>query len=77
MKQDSQRRANHMLKSLCLALVLTVRQYDTMMLLTALRVCAAGKTPCDILLLFAASEGDAPKVIELLAAGADTNVKVS
>lgn len=39
--------------------------------------CAAGKAPCDILLLFAASEGDAPKVIELLAAGANTDVKVS
>ena len=32
--------------------------------------------PVDILLLFASSEGDAPKVIELLAAGADLNIKV-
>ncbi len=38
---------------------------------------AAGTAPCDILLLFAASDGDAPKVIELLAAGANIEVKVS
>lgn len=44
--------------------------------LSALGVVAAGKAPCDILLLFAASEGDAPKVIELLAAGAHMDVKV-
>lgn len=47
------------------------------MWLSALGVVAAGKAPCDILLLFAASEGDAPKVIELLAAGAHMDVKVS
>ena len=46
------------------------------MSLSALGVVAAGKAPCDILLLFAASEGDAPKVIELLAAGAHMDVKV-
>ena len=33
--------------------------------------------PCDILLLLSASEGDAPKVIELLAAGAYADIKVS
>lgn len=33
--------------------------------------------PVDILLLLASSEGDAPKVAELLAAGASTGVKVS
>ena len=33
--------------------------------------------PVDILLLLASSEGDAPKVAELLAAGASTDVKVS
>lgn len=32
--------------------------------------------PCDILLLLSSSEGDAPKVAELLAAGAHTEVKV-
>lgn len=35
----------------------------------------SGMAPVDILLLFASSEGDAPKVIELLAAGADLNIK--
>lgn len=38
---------------------------------------AAGMAPCDILLLLSSSEGDAPKVAELLAAGAHTEVKVS
>ena len=32
--------------------------------------------PCDILLLLSASEGDAPKVTELLAAGAYSDIKV-
>ena len=32
--------------------------------------------PVDILLLLASSEGDEPKVVELLAAGASTEIKV-
>ena len=38
---------------------------------------AAGLAPVDILLLLASSEGDAPKVIELIAAGANLDTKVS
>lgn len=38
---------------------------------------AAGIEPVDILLLLASSEGDTPKVVELLAAGANSNIKVS
>ena len=38
---------------------------------------AAGMAPIDILLLMAASEGDTPKVIELIAAGADLEIQVS
>lgn len=38
---------------------------------------AAGVAPADLLLLMAASENDAPKVAELLRAGADTSAKVS
>ena len=37
---------------------------------------AAGVAPADLLLLMAASENDAPKVAELLRAGADTSAKV-
>ncbi|KAL3145880.1 hypothetical protein ABBQ38_015250 [Trebouxia sp. C0009 RCD-2024] len=35
----------------------------------------SGMAPCDILLLLSSSEGDAPKVAELLAAGAHIGVK--
>lgn len=38
---------------------------------------AADLAPVDILLLLASSEGDAPKVIELIAAGANLDTKVS
>lgn len=38
---------------------------------------AAGLEPVDLLLVMAAAENDAPKVGELLRAGADTHVKVS
>ena len=38
---------------------------------------AAGMAPCDILLLLSSSEGDAPKVAELLAAGAHIGTKVT
>ena len=37
---------------------------------------AAGIAPVDILLLLASSEGDTPKVVELLAAGATVDIKV-
>lgn len=37
---------------------------------------AAGIAPVDILLLLASSEGDAPKVVELLSAGATIDIKV-
>jgi len=40
-------------------------------------VIAAGLAPVDILLLLASSEGDAAKVIELIAAGANLDTKVS
>lgn len=36
---------------------------------------AAGLDPVDLLLLMACSENDAPKVEEVLSAGADINVK--
>ena len=35
---------------------------------------AAGKHPIDIILLFAAAEGDVPKIEEILEAGADVSV---
>jgi hypothetical protein len=35
-----------------------------------------GRHPCDVLLLLAAQESDAPKVAELLESGADINVTV-
>jgi len=38
--------------------------------------CAAGVAPVDLLLLMAASENDAPKVAELLRAGAKLDSKV-
>ena len=38
---------------------------------------AAGVAPADLLLLMAASENDAPKVAELLRAGADTTAQVT
>lgn len=40
------------------------------------RMRAAGLPPVDLLLLMAAGEGDAPKVAEMLRAGAKTDVKV-
>lgn len=44
--------------------------YDTME-----NLIEAGIEPVDILLLLASSEGDTPKVVELLAAGANSNIK--
>lgn len=41
------------------------------------RMKSAGLAPVDLLLLMAAGEGDAPKVAEMLRAGAKTDVKVS
>ena len=41
-----------------------------------LRSPPVGLAPCDLLLLMASAENDAPKVAELLRAGADTGVKV-
>jgi hypothetical protein len=40
-------------------------------------VITEGLDPVDLLLLMAAKENDAPRVAELLRAGADVNVKVS
>ena len=37
---------------------------------------AEGLAPVDLLLLMAASENDAPRVAELIRAGADINIKV-
>ena len=45
------------------------RTYDRME-----RLLASGLAPCDLLLLMAAAQNDAPKVEELLRAGADPRV---
>ena len=42
----------------------------------SLSLFTVGLAPCDLLLLMASAENDAPKVAELLRAGADTGVKV-
>lgn len=39
--------------------------------------CSEGLAPVDLLLLMAAKENDAPKVAELIRAGADLNIKVT
>ncbi len=54
------------------------KSYRSTVPLTLLPVkIAADLAPVDILLLLASSEGDAPKVIELIAAGANLETKVS
>ena len=49
---------------------------DIQQIINLLCGVAAGMAPCDILLLLSSSEGDAPKVTELLAAGAYSDIKV-
>lgn len=44
---------------------------------TAVVYCAAKTDPVDLLLLMAASENDAPKVAEVLRAGAKLEAKVA
>lgn len=39
------------------------------------KMMESGTHPCEIILLWAAKEGDTPKVEEVLLAGADVNVK--
>jgi len=53
------------------------KTHESTVSLTLFSNIAADLAPVDILLLLASSEGDAPKVFELIAAGANLDTKVS
>lgn len=49
---------------------------DSAVSMNCILLCAEGLAPVDLLLLMAAQENDAPRIAELLRAGADVNTKV-